>query len=410
MNTESLDNAIARRRPGFSLEPAFYNSAVVFARDMDRVVSRDWHIFGHESQIPNVGDYQLFQIGGESLIVVRARETEIRAFYNVCRHRGSRLTAKTCGQAKRWVCPYHAWTYALDGRLLAAGHMPDSFDKAQYSLHQASIACVEGLIFVSLAMEAESLDFIQSCIPYLQYYGVTCTKTAARQTFEIPANWKLVIENFLECYHCALAHPEYMAVNTVTFVNNVRSAMRGSHINETCGAINAASPEFPKGELPVGQDQMALMLRKSLREGYQTGSRDGKGVAPLLGSLKAYDGLSSVCIFNPFSWMSFYNDHCVIFRITPRDAVRTDMEAIWLVQEQAVQDVDYRDESLTWLWRATLEQDKQLVVSNQLGTQSRAYRPGPYSLQEDMTEAFIVWYLKQIRTPRIPMHQHRGVG
>jgi phenylpropionate dioxygenase-like ring-hydroxylating dioxygenase large terminal subunit len=396
MSEESLDNLISRRRPGFSLESAFYNSAVVFSRDMGCVVSREWHLFGHESQIPNVGDYELFEIGGESLIVVRAGEAEIRALHNVCRHRGSRLAEKMSGHAQRWVCPYHAWTYALDGRLLSARNMQDTFDKAQYPLHEASIAGVEGLIFVSLVKDPGPLAFVESCIPYLQYYGVTCTKAAVRQTFEIPANWKLVIENFLECYHCALTHPEYMSVNTVAFVNDVRSAARISHSTEVRVELNAFDPEFPKGELPVERDQIALMLRKSLRKGYQTGSRDGKGVAPLLGSLKVYDGLSTVCIFNPFSWMSLYNDHCVIFRITPRDALRTDMEAIWLVQEDAVRDVDYSDESLTWLWRATLEQDKRLVVSNQRGTQSGAYRPGPYSLQEDMTEGFIAWYLGRI--------------
>jgi Rieske 2Fe-2S family protein len=381
---------------------------------MDRVVSRHWHIFGHESQIPNVGDYQVFQIGGESLLIIRAAEKEIRALYNVCRHRGSRLTPAACGHAKRLVCPYHAWTYALDGRLIAAGNMPDTFDKKTHSLEQADVACIEGLIFVSLVKDAEPLDFIERCVPYLQYYGVSATKTAARQIFNIPANWKLVIENFVECYHCTLTHPEYMTVNTVAFVSGVNSALQSADSRRD-GAADPRSfvderraTGFPEGKLPVMSDRIAVLLRKSLRQGYSTASEDGKGVAPLLGSMREYDGLSSLCIFNPFSWMSLYDDHCVIFRITPRDALHTDMEAIWLVRNDAAPDVDYREDRLKWLWRATLEQDKTLVAANQLGTQSRAYRPGPYSLQEDMTDAFVAWYLKRLAAPAPA--QHRKVG
>jgi Rieske 2Fe-2S family protein len=412
MEPSYLHEAIRRRRPGFTLETDFYNDPAIFKEDMDRIISRHWHIFGHESLIPNVGDYQQFQIGPESLILVRAAENVVRAYFNVCRHRGSRLALTQCGHSRRLVCPYHAWTYALDGRLIAASSMPEDFDKAAFSLKEAQVAVIEGLVFVRLKPEGEPLDFMHETVPYLQYHGLANTKVAARELFDIPANWKLVIENFIECYHCPSTHPEYMAGNTVDFVEGVTAFLRqGEASNPAAAALRAVVQQaqaegggFPEGKLPVNPARVAITVRKHLRKGYLTGSQDGQGVAPLLGRVKAYDGLSSIIIFNPFCWMSCYDDYAMIYRITPCGHLRTHMEALWLVRKDAVKGVDYAEDRLTWLWHNTLAQDKELVANNQLGTQSAAYQPGPYSLQEDSTEDFVQWYLKHMAPATAQAH------
>jgi Rieske 2Fe-2S family protein len=347
MEPSFLETAIRRRRPGFSLEADFYNDPSIFQEDMKRIISRHWHLFGHESLIPNVGDYEVIQIGAESLILVRAAEKVVRAYFNVCRHRGSRLALTQCGHSRRLVCPYHAWTYALDGRLIGAGSMPEDFDKSAFSLKEAQVAVVEGLIFVRLKPEGEPLDFIQENIRYLQYHGLANTKVAARELFDIPANWKLVIENFIECYHCPSTHPEYMAVNPVAFVEGITAALRQGDTTDPAAASlmavvqQAQGGGFPSGDLPVNPSRVALTLRKPLRPHYLTASQNGQGLAPLLGEVKSYDGLSTMFIFNPFCWMSVYNDYAMIYRITPCGHLRTHMEALWLVRKDAVKGVDY---------------------------------------------------------------------
>src|SRR5579871_3287796 len=405
MNDSLLEAAIRRRKPGFALESCFYNSAEIFARDVDQVIARSWQIVGHESQIPLVGDYMEFQVAGESLIVTRSGATRIQAFYNVCRHRGSRLVSG-CGHVGRLVCPYHAWSYSLDGRLVAARMMPEGFQKKDHSLREARVACVEGLIFVSLSDAGESRTFIDECVPYLKYYGIADTKVAFREVFDIAANWKLVVENFIECYHCGPTHPEYCAVNMSEFVDGLTTFHEESRPADEKwrprGDSGRPADGFPAGKYPAASEGISCFFRKQLRAGYLTASENGRGLAPLLGSVPAYDGTSSLCIFNPFCWLGMLNDHAIIFQITPIAPLRTRMEAVWMVRKDAVEGVDYTEDRLTWLWRKTLEQDKRIVNANQEGTGSRAYQPGPYSLQEEMTDALIVWYLGLLSAPSAP--------
>ena len=136
-----------------TLAQQYFVSPEVFAEEQDRIFSKQWVLVGHQSQLAEAGDYFVAEVASESLIVVRDKRGEIRGFYNVCRHRGTRLKEDACGHASTIQCPYHAWTYALDGRLLGAPHMDDvpGFDKADYPLHRVSLGLWEGFIFVNLA-------------------------------------------------------------------------------------------------------------------------------------------------------------------------------------------------------------------------------------------------------------------
>src|SRR5256714_2808722 len=135
-----------------SLPQRYFVSSDVFAEEQDKIFARRWLLVGHQSQIAKPGDYFVIEPAGESLIVIRDSRFEIRAFYNVCRHRGTRLKEDTCGHASAIQCPYHAWTYGLDGRLIGAPHMDDvpEFDKADYSLKPVNLEIWEGFIFVNL--------------------------------------------------------------------------------------------------------------------------------------------------------------------------------------------------------------------------------------------------------------------
>ena len=211
---EGLDKLIEIQRPGHSLDRAFYSDAAIFERDRERVFRNHWILAAHVTQFEKPGDYRLFDVAGESIILVRDREEGIRAHYNVCRHRGSRVVLEPSGNVPSLTCRYHGWTYALDGSLRAATHMPENFDRSCFGLKPCHVRILEGLVFVSLA-EAIPPDFdaiSNRLTPFLVLHGLAEARVAVQRTFPVQANWKLVVENYLECYHCKPAHREYCAV------------------------------------------------------------------------------------------------------------------------------------------------------------------------------------------------------
>ena len=179
----------ARKRPAFSLEQPFYCDPALFKADLASVFGNQWLLAGHVSQIPETGDFFLFEIGGESIIVVREDENRINAFFNVCRHRGSRICLEAAGRKRLLVCPYHAWSYALDGRLKSARLMPDEFDANKFGLHPCHIQLFEGLIFLNLEPEAPAdLESLYSAYrPLAVQQGLTRARVANRRCYPTQA-------------------------------------------------------------------------------------------------------------------------------------------------------------------------------------------------------------------------------
>src|SRR5262245_34354389 len=169
---------------------------------------------GHASQIPKPGDFFLLELAGESIILIRDAKGAIHAHYNVCRHRGSHVLLQPEGNARALTCRYHGWTYAPDGSLQAAPRMPESFDTECHGLKPCALRSIEGLLFISLAERpAPSLDEVAAGLePYLRLKGTARAQVAHRATYAVEANWKLAVENYLECYHCKPAHPQYCSV------------------------------------------------------------------------------------------------------------------------------------------------------------------------------------------------------
>ena len=209
-----------------TLAQKYFVSSEIFTEEQDKIFSAQWVCVGHQSQIAKPGQYFLAQIAGESLIVVRDQKSEIRGFFNVCRHRGTRLKEDACGHASAIQCPYHAWTYGLDGRLIGAPHMDEvpGFDKADYSLHEVNLALFEGFIFVNLAKTGTRLrseatarqapgDFISlerwfaPLAGKFSHWNMSILRSAKRIEYDVRANWKLIFENYSECYHCPGVHP-----------------------------------------------------------------------------------------------------------------------------------------------------------------------------------------------------------
>ena len=197
------------RNPETALERDFYCSPEDYQVDLEMIWYRDWLFVGHDCEVSNPGNYLTVQVGEYPILVVRDREGALHAFHNTCRHRGSRICSAEHGSSPRLVCPYHQWTYALDGRLIAARDMGGEFDKSQHGLRPVHCASVGGYIWICLAAKAPDFEPIRQHIePYFLPHKLHQTKVAFQSTIIEQANWKLVWENNRECYHCAANHPE----------------------------------------------------------------------------------------------------------------------------------------------------------------------------------------------------------
>lgn len=387
---------VRRQKPAHSLQQALYNSEAAFAHDFERIFRRHWVLAGHASMAPQAGDYFLHEMAGESVIIVRGRDDALRAFANVCRHRGSRICTAQQGHASVLVCPYHAWTYNLDGSLRSARYMPADLEKALYGLKPVAIEVIEGLVFVSLAEAPLSMELARKAIGAAYApYGWSTAKVAHRETCEVTANWKLAVENYLECYHCAPSHPEYSKLHALEQpLDQIRE------LNAALAARTAAlGLTIPEGDHRVGSatgHAPVFTFRYALYDGVRTGGPDGQPVAPLMGDFKDYDGGVTSTHFAPSSFFIAYADHGVIYRFIPLTASTSAMELIWLVRGDAKEGVDYDIDKLTWLWRVTTEADKRITENNQKGVNSIFYEPGPYAPVEPNAINWIAWYLGEI--------------
>ena len=209
-----------------TLAQRYFVSPEIFSEEQDTIFSTQWVLVGHQSQVAQTGDYFTSEVAGESLIIVRDKAGDARGFYNVCRHRGTRLCEDESGRFRAIQCPYHAWTYGLDGRLIGAPHMDDvpGFNKAEHSLHAVNLALWEGFIFVNLADAGTRLrseatarqaprDFISlerwfaPLAGKFSHWNLPKLRSAKRIEYDVRANWKLIFENYSECYHCPGVHP-----------------------------------------------------------------------------------------------------------------------------------------------------------------------------------------------------------
>jgi phenylpropionate dioxygenase-like ring-hydroxylating dioxygenase large terminal subunit len=399
MESADLAARIRNHPPGHALTRDFYTDPAIFEHDMERMLLRHWFCAGHVSSIPRAGDYLLVDLGPESVIIVRNSAGEVRALLNVCRHRGSRLCAGRTGKAQsaRLTCPYHAWTYDLDGNLLAARQMPDAFRREDFSLKSLPVRLMEGLIFTTFAKDPLDLGAAADALARSAgVHGWATAKVAHREMYSIRANWKLAIENYMECYHCAPAHPEFSKRHVLARPAelNVELELAGRKRAEALGIVVPDIDQYGCAAR-TGRESVAVM-RSALHDGIVSATDDGRSVARLMGAFSAPDGNSTYFDIGPISHFLAYPDHGVIYQFIPRGVDQTDMEVIWLVHQDAVEGVDYDVGRLTWLWKTTSAEDKKIVEMNQAGVNSRFFEPGPYSLQETYAARFVDWYLDEL--------------
>jgi Rieske 2Fe-2S family protein len=345
----------------------------------------------HESVVPESGDYVVRNCAGESIILVRDREGQIRAFFNVCRHRGSIICREESGHGRTFVCPYHAWTYDLDGSLRAARSMPEDFQREQYGLRECNVGVTHGLVFVNMGREEPPsfAAFSGRFDPYLEQYGIADAKVAHREVFETTANWKCASENLGECYHCAPVHPTYARAQVVDLVP----------LNDEARERQCELDTEHRARLPLVSDTpdspyLQAAGQHEIGRGRRTVSVGGHPVAPLMGHIEEYDGMTAGMMFNPLAFLVSYADYTFFSTFVPRAVDRTDLEVVWLVAKSAMEGVDFHPAILSHLWTLTTEEDRIILNENHQGISSSAYRPGPYSRDEVQVVEFLTWYMK----------------
>ena len=398
MNKQSIAALIDAQPDRTSLDQAFYTDADIYQRDIEEIYLKCWLYAGHISEIPAVGDWFLFEMAGESVIIVRSSEAEISALINVCRHRGSKVCLASRGRSKKLVCRYHGWSYDLDGGLFSAAHMHENFNKSEIRLKKIHTEMLEGMVYVNFAEQPAPFEPVREALTgCLRPYRLDQAKVAHRKTYAINANWKLSVENYSECYHCAPSHPEYTRGHSLA-----RPGARSTALMEevmcrakACGLSETAVNRIYLDEPGFGTGY--AFERYPLWRGHVTGSEDGQAVAPLMGEIEDYDGGTTDFQVGPVTFALAYCDYVVIYRFTPVSLGKSECDISWLVNGDAEEGKDYDKKRLTWLWDVTTLADKRIIEYNSEGVSSRYYEPGPYSEMEEYTWKFKSWYLRAIR-------------
>ena len=391
----SIQQLIKQQPEDWSLKQEFYKQADIYEREIEKIYMDSWLFIGHNSQIPNKGDYFVYNLLSESVIIVRGRDDQIHAYMNVCRHRGSRICVEEKGNVKRFTCPYHAWTYNLEGSLITAKTLSNGIKKEEFGLHKCQIEVVEGLILLNFSDQPSSLDNLKDELSEpMKMFGFNDLKIAAHKNYPIDANWKLAVENYNECYHCAPSHPEYSQSHTQKLTDIKEYDQSQQKMLDSLSACGMKNIEISADytSQTSGQEQYAYW-RYALFDGYVTGSKSGAPIAPLIGEIKQFNPGASDFNIGPVTFLLAYCDHVVVYVFTPTEHTACQCDVYWMVHGNAIEGKDYDLDELTWLWDVTTKADERIVINNQKGINSRKYQPGPFTEKESSEKKFIRWYL-----------------
>ena len=405
--TPDVGDLVARRPAGQSLEAPFYVSEEFFDLDIEAVFARSWLFVAAEAELPEPGDYVTVTIGSYSVIIVRDDDEDVRAFHNVCRHRGARILNEERGSVGNIVCGYHRWTYGVDGKLLHAESQAPGFDPSCFGLRTVHARTVAGLVFICLADEPPAdFDEVAARIePYLAPHNLAKAKVATQIDLVENGNWKLTMENNRECYHC-VGHPELQACYFPIY---------GYQEQDIPPALRPAYERFLVADAEARKTYESLGLPYAEIEELDTrptGFRIQREPLDLAGESYTPDGTAACTRLladfptarlgrlsmhvQPNSWFHFMADHAITFSTIPLCPDRTLVRTTWLVHADAVEGIDYDLDTMTKVWQATNDQDAVLVARAHQGISSPAYQPGPYGPTEEQVEAFVNWYVTRL--------------
>jgi Rieske 2Fe-2S family protein len=366
LTTEELAS-IRRPYRGARLLPGrTYHDAAIHDWEREQFLRHDWVIVGREAEAPQAGTYFTTELDGEPLLVVRGRDDRLRAFYNVCQHRGTAVVEEPCGKAVRFQCPYHAWIYDLEGKLIRAKHTEDleDFSLDDFGLNSVRLETWQGFVFLNLDPDAAPLaDQLGDLVERFARFDFAALRPARTITYDVAANWKFIAENYSECYHCPGLHPQ---LNQLTPYD--------------VGAEYVPDGAWQGGwmELIAGAETMAL-------DGGQ-GSRRGR---PAMTGITAVDERRiDYYIVWPTTFLSIHPDYLLVHRLAPHGPARTTIICEFLFPETTIALPDFDPSDAVAFWDLTNLQDWHACELQQRGTASRSWVSGRYSNLEESVQAF----------------------
>ena len=358
-----------------TLPREYYTSQEIFDRESQKIFGEQWICVGRTSEIAQPGSYFLYELDDgihqESIIITRDQQGEAHAYYNVCRHRGTRICTAHQGQFSETIqCPYHAWTYSLNGELLGAPNMKDmaDFRREDYPLHEAALTEWEGFLMLNLSPTPTPFEEVYApIIGRFENWQLDRLQSARCMTYDVQANWKLIFQNYNECYHCPTVHP---LLNRLTpYKNAVNDLEDGPFLGG-----------------PMSMDQPGSM------------TMSGQRCAPPLGNV-AGDDLSAVYYYTmmPNFFLSLHPDYVLVHRLERRSVNETHVICDWLFDPEAIKQPGFTPDDAVEFWDMTNRQDWHVSELSQLGISSRAYTPGPYAELESVLAAFDREYLRLLQ-------------
>ncbi|MFI5122769.1 MAG: aromatic ring-hydroxylating dioxygenase subunit alpha [Vicinamibacteria bacterium] len=347
------------------LPPAAFCDPAVFAWELESIF-RGWVCVGHASAVDAPGKFVMRELGPDSVIVIGAEDGRPRAFLNVCRHRGARIVEDTEGKVrKRLRCPYHAFSYGLDGSLKAAPHMDEveDFDFSCWGLIPVRLAVAGGLVLIDLSGEAPEIgDHVGELLGHLERYRLASLDRAAALSYSVEANWKGIAENYNECLHCPGVHPE----------------------------LNALS-DYMSGEEVAGEGAWCGGSM-TLREGHATMALESNGngsTRPPIEGLgpEEIDSVVYLALF-PNALVSLHPDYVMLHTLWPRAADRTEVICEWFFEPATIARADFDPGDAVGFWDTVNKQDWYVCELTQKGVRTRGYTAGRYSAEEIDVHAF----------------------
>ncbi len=360
----------------WNLRGSSFWDAGVFDAEMEAIFSKMWLALARSEDLSRPGDFVSRELAGESIVLLRGEDRVVRAFFNVCRHRGTRLVAVEQGKdLRKIVCPYHAWVYGCDGRLLAAPRMEESSSFCKDDFGLVPVRCSErhGFVFASLDDDGPDLEVALADFPNVGAYGLGNLRRGALKTYEVAANWKILCQNYSECYHCSHVHHH---LHRLSDGSGPRGPVEGDCFN--------GGPMW-------------------LKPGFSSMTLDGSTTRRPLPGL-AEDDLRVVqyYVIYPNLLLSLHPDYALIHTVWPLDEGRSRVRCEWLFAEDEISRSGFDPGDAVEFWDLTNRQDWELCETVQKGVRSRGHRPGRYQASEDCVYFFDRWYRKQVGSKEPP--------
>ena len=355
-----------------TLERDYYTSKKILSQEYKNIFLNHWICAGRESELSHPGEYKTINIGFESIIILKDQKNKIRSHYNLCRHRGTRICEKPDGKFSKSIqCGYHGWAYSLDGSLIGAPHMDKvpNFRKSDYGLHPVPLKLWEGFIFINLS--ENPTDFENSFAPIIgrfKEWSISELHIFEKKKYRVKGNWKLVIQNYCECYHCPILHPDLAAIHNYM----------GGKNDLYEGAFLGGYMEFNKNKNSI--------------------TESGELCCPTLpGVSKKNESRVYYYSIFPNMLLSLHPEYVMFHTIWPEGNNQCIVECSWLFEKNVIKSSEHKPQEAVDFWDLTNKQDWHISELSQLGIQSKKYYPSPYSGQESLLAAFDKFYKSTLK-------------